>query len=129
MLYYHKVLSGLVVVTALAACGNEGGPARDPEAMHCSGAAQRLTKEVGNIQIIEAKAWTHEEVRNVRVRFAYPENEAGLVNGSVLCTYDFPVTIRGDNKRRPKAQSVYFRARHLSTNELLLLNIALRGTQ
>lgn len=129
MTYYHKVLSGLAVVTALVACGNEGAPARDPEAVHCSGAAQRLTKEVGNVTIIEAKAWTNEDVRSVRVRFAYPENEDGLVNGSVLCTYDFPVTMRGDNKRRPQAQSVYFHARHLSTNELLLLNIALRGTK
>lgn len=128
-MYFNKRLSSLVIVMALSACGDQGGEAVDPEALHCGQAAQRLTREVGNITIIEAKAWTNEAVRSVRVRFAYPENEDGLVNGSVLCTYDFPVTIRGDNKRRPQAQSVYFRARHLSTNELLLLNMGLRGTR
>lgn len=129
MSYFNKVLSGLAVVMALSACGNEGGQVVDPEALHCSNAAQRLTREVGNVTILEAKAWTNGDVRSVRVRYAYPENEDGLVNGSVLCTYDFPVTIRGDDKRHAQAQSVYFRARHLSTNELLLLNMVLRGTQ
>lgn len=128
-MYFNKRLSSLAIVMALLACGDQGGDAVDPEALHCSGAAQRLTREVGNVTIIEAKAWTNEEVRSVRVRFAYPENEDGLVNGSVLCTYDFPVTLRTDDKRHPQAQSVYFRARHLSTNELLLLNMGLRGTK
>lgn len=129
MMYFNKRLSSLAIMMALSACGDQGGQNLDPEALHCSAAAQRLTREVGNVTIIEAKAWTNEAVRNVRVRFAYPENEDGLVNGSVLCTYDFPVTLRGDNKRHPQAKSVYFRARHLSTNELLLLNMGLRGTK
>ena len=117
------------MIVVLSACGNDGGAVPDPEARHCERAAQRLTHEVGNINVIEAKAWTNADVRSVRVRFAYPENTQGLVNGSVLCTYVFPVTVRGDLKRDVKAQSVYFRARHLSTNELLLLNIGLRGTK
>ena len=128
MAYFDKVLSALAAVAVLGACGDKTDVPADPEAQHCVRAAERLTRDVGNIQIIEAKAWTNGDVRSVRVRFAYPENTQGLSNGNVMCVYAYPVTVRGDKGRRPQAQSIYFRARHLSENELLLLNMALRGT-
>lgn len=137
MAYFNKVYRGLSLVfgvAMLSACGGDApknsAGATDPEAIHCVAAAKRLTRDVGNIQVIEAKAWTQEDVRNVRVRFSYPENNPeGLTNGAVTCAYAFTLDIRGDKDRYPQAQSIYFRARNLSTNELLLINMGLRGTQ
>lgn len=133
MAYFVKFFRALALLfagTVLAACGEQGRGFVDVEAQHCRAAAKRLTRDVGDIQIIEAKAWTIGDQRNVRVRFSYPEhNEQGLTNGNLLCSYVFPVTVRGDNSRVPVAKSIYFRARNLSKNELLLLNMGLRGTR
>lgn len=122
---------GVVVVTlGLSACGDNQPLDGDPEARHCEAAAQRLTREVGHIDIIESKGWTQEDVRHVRVRFAYPQNNSeGLLNGSLTCSYPFTLAIRGDKSRYPQAQAIFFRARNLSQNELLLLNMGLRGTK
>lgn len=129
-----RTLSLILGVAMVSACGDDattnGDGSLDPEVRHCEAAAQRLTREVGNIKIIEAKATTQGDVRNVRVRFAYPQNNsAGLSNGFVACGYAFTLEVRGDKDRYPQAQSIYFRARNLSTNELLLLNMGLRGTK
>ena len=129
---FDKTLTVFALVLAggvgLAACG-DGGP-DDPEADHCARAAARLTRSDGPISVTEAKAWTTDDVRSVQVRFAYAENNpAGLSYGNIQCTYAFPVTVRGDAKRLPQAQSLYFRNRNLSENELLLLNMNLRGTK
>lgn len=133
MANFYKVLSVLapiVAVSQVAACGDAGSTKGDPEAQHCEQAAQRLTRDIGTIHVIETKPWTADNVRSVRVRFTYPEgNAAGLSFGAVLCTYAFDVAVRSNDKRNPKAQTVYFRARNLSENELLLLNMGLRGTK
>ena len=104
MANFYKVLSVLapiIAVSQVAACGDAGDSKGDPEAQ-----------------------------RSERVRFTYPEgNAAGLSFGAVLCTYAFDVAVRSNDKRNPKAQTVYFRARNLSENELLLLNMGLRGTK
>lgn len=133
MRHYRSLFRALAPITLatalLAACGDGGAPL-DPEADHCSRAAQRLTRDDGPIAIIEAKGWTTGDVRSVQVRFAYAEgNPAGLSHGNIQCIYAFPITVRGDAGRLPQAQSLYFRNRHLSENELLLLNMGLRGTR
>ncbi|HEY9164408.1 MAG TPA: hypothetical protein VIN57_07330 [Magnetovibrio sp.] len=140
MMYFDNHLKplglilGVVTVISVGACGDDGAKngsgSVDPEANHCEAAAKRLTRDVGIIQIIETKAWTQGDTRNVRVRFAYPQNNPeGLANGLVTCNYAFTLDVRGDADRYPQAQSIYFRARNLSTNELLLLNMGLRGTK
>ena len=125
-----KVLAGVAVGAVLASCGEKAAPPADPEAHHCTRVAMRLTRDVGSITVIEAKSWTFEDVQNVRVRFAYPETASNAaIYGNVLCSYPFPVDIRGDKDRQPQLQSVYFQGRYLSKNELLLLNIGLRGVR
>lgn len=134
--FYKHVnrLSVLLSIVLVSGCGDDArqkpsGPV-DPEARHCEAVAQRLTREVGDIALIETKAWTQGDVRNVRIRFAYPENNPeNLTNGTVACGYAFPLEVRGDKDRYPQAQSIFYRARYLSTNELLLLNMGLRGTK
>jgi hypothetical protein len=133
MVHFDKIFKTLTLVAVgmvVVACGESSPPPADPEADHCERAVKRLTREQGPIAIIEAKAWTIEDVRNVRVRFAYLENgKASATRGIVMCSYAFPVTVRGDKYRHPQALSVNFHARNLSTNELLLLNMGLRGVK
>lgn len=128
---FNIIFKGLLLAAVLggaSACDEKRAPSADPEAEHCTRAAKRLTRAEGSIAVIEAKSWTTEDVRNVRVRFAYPETVTGSTNGSLICTYPFPLAVRGDKNRHPQAQSMFFQARYLSQNELLLLNIGLRGT-
>lgn len=137
MVKLYKHVSTLTVLVGIVLIGGCGDDARqnatgtlDPEARHCEAVAQRLTREVGDITLLETKAWTQGDVRNVRVQFAYPvNNPENLTNGTVACGYAFPFEVRGNKDRYPQAQSVYYRARNLSTNELLLLNMGLRGTK
>lgn len=122
----------VIVVVALGAssCGEKVAPPADPEAHHCTKVAVRLTRDIGAITVIEAKSWTFEDVQNVRVRFVYPETSSEAATyGNVLCVYPFPVEVRGDKNRLLQVQSVYFQGRYLSKNELLLLNIGLRGVK
>lgn len=123
----------LVLAVVVAACGDGRAPA-DPEADHCVRAAQRLLKDelkgMGSIAVLESQAWTQDQDRLVRLRFAYPPGHPeGLEYGTIRCTYAFPVEARGDASRRPRAVAIYFRARNLSANELWLLNAALHGTR
>ena len=131
MAYFDKILKALAVAFVAfvgVSCGEKSAPPADPEADHCARAAVGLTRAIGSITVIEAKSWTLENVQNVRVRFVYPETATEAASyGSVLCTYAFPLEVRGDKKRQPQAQSVYFQGRYLSKNEVLLLNIGLRG--
>jgi len=134
MFLFIQILKRLTLcgglVLAVTGCSEDTAFDADPEARHCEAAAQRLTREVGNIEILESKGWTQEDVRHVRVRFAYPQNNGeGLLNGSLTCSYPFTMGIRSDKSRYPQAQGIYFRARNLSENELLLLNMGLRGTK
>lgn len=124
--------SALVGVLTLAACGEDAPPpVFDPEQDHCARAVDRLmrtdVKIDGHPVILDAQAWTQEDVRNVRVRFEYPPNPEELERGTALCTYDFAYEVRNDPKRNPRATAIYFRGRYLSETELLLLNAGLRG--
>lgn len=123
----YRVLLVFFVALSGAGCGEESPPPADPEADRCERVARRLTRDIGPITILESHAWALEDLRSVRVRFAYPETADGPSFGNIMCTFPFPVDVRGDKNRQPLAQSVYFQARYLSENELLLLNMSLRG--
>lgn len=112
-----------------ASCDKPPPISADPETAHCERAAQRLVRDVGKILIVESQAWSIDGMRNVRVRFQYPPNPDNLNMGNILCTYDYSLDVRSDKSRLPQLKSVYFQARYLSENELLLLNMGLRGTQ
>lgn len=131
MRYFANSFKMLLLLSLLApvleACGEGGDVPADPEEAHCRKVAAKLAQAAGTIRILDSRAWTLDDVRNVRVRFEYPPETPDMTVGSIMCTYDFSIETRSDARRKPVAASVFFRGRTLSTNELLLLNTAIRA--
>lgn len=105
----------------LASCGQEP-PTIEPEVEHCAITAGRATQTYGDITIVRMHHWTLENVRGVQLRFEYPPDYTEFRFGNIMCTYAFTLDIRADPNRIVKAESVYFKGRYLSENELNFLN-------
>jgi len=114
-------LTLMVLLLALASCGSE--PAQmEPEVEHCAITAGRATQTYGDITIVRMHHWTLENVRGVQLRFEYPPEYEEFRFGNIQCTYEFSLATRSNPDRIVYAQSVYFKGRYLSENELRFLN-------
>jgi len=116
-----NTFSMVLAVLVLASCGQEP-PLIEPEVEHCAITAGRATQTYGDITIVRMHHWTLENVRGVQLRFEYPPDYTEFRFGNIMCTYAFTLDIRVDPNRIVKAQSVYFKGRYLSENELHFLN-------
>jgi len=117
----HRSFNAILAVFVLTSCGQEP-PSIEPEVEHCAITAGRATQTYGDITVVRMHHWTLENVRGVQLRFEYPPDYQDFRFGNITCTYTFTLDIRADHRRVVNAQSVYFKGRYLSENELRFLN-------
>lgn len=113
--------NAVLAVFVLTSCDQEP-PFNEPEVEHCAITAGRATQTYGDVTIVRIHHWTLENVRGVQLRFEYPPDYRNFRFGNIMCTYAFTLDVRSDPNRVVYAQSVYFKGRYLSENELRFLN-------
>ena len=118
---FAPVCAVVLAAVVLSSCEQQP-PSIEPEVEHCAITAGRATQTYGDITIVREHHWTLENVRGVQLRFEYPPDYEEFRFGNIQCTYEFSLATRADPHRVVYAQSVYFKGRYLSENELRFLN-------
>ena len=127
----------LLALLGLGACGEAKTPKKqaDTEIEHCIVAMEKLSKDLIDVSLVDARAWDVEKIKNVSLTFDYTTPakgtaiEAETFRGLMVCRYEYSREIRTTKGHEAKALAIRFRGRQLSDNELLLLNASISGVK
>lgn len=109
---------------SLMGCGKEPSN-MEPEVLHCASVAGLATDTYGDITVVRVRHWVLENTRSVQLNFEYPPDVEEFKTGHIVCTYDFPLSVRSDPDRTLNAKTVYFKGRHFSESELNYVNTSM----